>query len=37
MRQIAESRAFYQSGKQGLSFDDVFGKPITPPKKRRPA
>jgi prevent-host-death family protein len=37
MRQIAESRAFYQSGKQGLSFDDVFGEPITPPKKRRPA
>jgi antitoxin YefM len=37
MRQIAESRAFYRSGKKGLSFDDVFGKPIGRPKKRRPA
>ena len=37
MQQIAESRAFYRSGKNGLSFDDVFGEPITPPKKRRTA
>ena len=37
MQQIAESRAFYRSGKTGLSFDDVFGEPIAPPKKRRTA
>jgi antitoxin YefM len=35
MRQIAESRAFYRSGKKGLSLDDVFGEPIAPLKKRR--
>jgi prevent-host-death family protein len=35
MQQIAESRAFYRSGKKGLSFDDVFGEPIAPLKKRR--
>ncbi len=37
MQQIAESRNFYRSGKTGLSFDDVFGEPIAPPKKRRTA
>jgi prevent-host-death family protein len=37
MQQIAESRAFYRSGRKGRSFDDVFGEPITPPKKRRTA
>ena len=36
MQQLAESRAFYRSGRKGLSFDDVFGEPITLPKKRRP-
>ena len=36
MQQIAESRAFYRSGKKGLSFDDVFDEPITSPKNRRP-
>ncbi len=37
MHQIAESRAFYRTGKKGLSFEDVFGEPIAPAKKRRTA
>lgn len=37
MQQIAESRAFYKDGKRGLSFEDVFGEPVTPVKKRRSA
>jgi len=37
MGQIAESRAFYKTRKKGLSFEDVFGEPVTPPKKRRSA
>ncbi|MBI1966058.1 MAG: type II toxin-antitoxin system Phd/YefM family antitoxin [Betaproteobacteria bacterium] len=28
MRQIGESRAFYASGRKGLSFEDVFGEPL---------
>lgn len=35
MDQIAESKAFYRAGKKGLSFEDVFGEPVTPAKKRR--
>lgn len=35
--QIAKSRAFRRSGKKGLSFEDVFGEPMTPVKKRRTA
>ena len=37
MGQIAESRAFYKSAKKGLSFEDVFGEPVAPVKKRRSA
>ena len=37
MSQIAESRAFYQTKHKGLSFEDVFGEPLTPVKKRRTA
>ncbi|MEC4889174.1 MAG: type II toxin-antitoxin system prevent-host-death family antitoxin [Nitrospira sp.] len=37
MHQIAESQAFYRTGKKGLSFEDVFGEPIAPAKKRRTA
>ncbi len=37
LQQIAESRAFYRTRKKGLSFEDVFGEPITPVKKRRTA
>jgi prevent-host-death family protein len=35
MTQIAESKAFYRSRKTGLSFEDVFGEPLSPIKKRR--
>ncbi len=37
MQQIAQSRAFYRSGKKGLAFEDVFGEPMRPVKKRRTA
>ncbi len=37
MQQIAESRAFYKTGKKGLSFEDVFGEPLIPMRKRRSA
>ena len=37
MKQISQSRAFYRSGRKGLSFEDVFGEPVTPAKKRRSA
>ena len=37
MNQIAESRAFYRTGKKGFSFEDIFGEPIAPVKKRRTA
>ena len=37
MSQIAESRAFYKTKHKGLSFEDVFGEPLTPVKKRRTA
>jgi prevent-host-death family protein len=37
MKQISESRAFYRADKKGLSFEDVFGEPVTPVKKRRTA
>jgi len=35
MRQIRKSQAFYETGKKGLSFDEVFDEPLVPPKKRR--
>jgi len=35
MRQIEESRAFYASGRKGLSFEDVFGEPLHPVRKGR--
>lgn len=34
MSQIAENRAFYKTKRTGLSFEDVFGEPLTPVKKR---
>ena len=37
MSQIAESRAYYKTKRTGLSFEDVFGEPLTPLKKRRTA
>jgi antitoxin YefM len=35
--QIAESRVFYRRKRKGLSFEDVFGEPLAPMKKRRTA
>jgi prevent-host-death family protein len=35
MRQIRESEQFYAKGGQGLSFEDVFGEPLHPVKKRK--
>jgi antitoxin YefM len=35
MRQIRKSRAFYRAGKRGLSFEDLFGEPLLPPKPRQ--
>jgi len=35
MRQVQESRAFYASGKTGLSFEDVFGEPLRPVRRHR--
>ena len=35
MKQISRSRAFYRSGRKGLTFEDVFGESVTPAKKRR--
>jgi prevent-host-death family protein len=35
MRQIEQSRAFYAAGRRGLTFEDVFGEPLLPPRKRR--
>lgn len=37
MSQIAESRAFYKTKRTELSFEDLFGEPLTPVKKRRSA
>jgi prevent-host-death family protein len=35
MRQITRSRAFFARGGKGLSFEEVFGEPLRPPKKRK--
>jgi prevent-host-death family protein len=37
MKQISRSRAFYRPGRKGLTFEDVFGEPVTPARKRRSA
>lgn len=34
MEQIRRSRTFYQKGRKGLSFEEVFGEPVVPAKKR---
>jgi prevent-host-death family protein len=34
MKQIRRSRLFYARSAKGLSFEDVFGEPPVPPKKR---
>lgn len=35
MRQIQQSREFYATPKKGVSFEDIFGEPLMPPKKPR--
>lgn len=35
MRQFRKSVQFYASGRKGLSFEDVFGEPLTPARPRR--
>ncbi len=37
MKQISQSQKFYRAGKKGFSFEDVFGEPIHPVKRRRTA
>lgn len=37
MSQVAESLAFYKAKRTGLSFEVVFGEPLTPVKKCRTA
>lgn len=37
MKQIGRSQTFYKTGKKGLFFENVFGEPFTPVKKRRTA
>jgi len=34
MRQIRASRRYFANGRRGLSFEDVFGKPIATGKRR---
>ncbi len=34
MAQIQKSRAHYAAGRRGLAFEDVFGEPLSPPRKR---
>jgi len=35
MRQIRQSRRYFASGGKGLSFEEVFGGPLRPVRKRR--
>jgi antitoxin YefM len=35
MRQIRGSEAYFASGKKGLTFEDVFGEPLIPAKRKR--
>jgi len=35
MRQIRESEAHFRSGKKSLTFEEVFGEPLVPRRKRR--
>ncbi len=37
LQQITQSRAFYRAGKKGLGFEDVFGEPLAPSRRRRRA
>lgn len=35
MKQIRESEAYFATGKKGLSFEEVFGQPLAPRRRRR--
>ena len=35
MKQIGQSETFYRNGKKGLTFEEVFGEPLTSARKRR--
>ncbi|MBX3025080.1 type II toxin-antitoxin system Phd/YefM family antitoxin [bacterium] len=35
MAQIRKSRRFYEAGKRGLSFEEVFDEPLRPPRGKR--
>ena len=35
MQQVRRSQRFYASGRKGLSFEEVFGEPLQPPRKPR--
>jgi len=37
MKQIRQSEVFYGSGKKGLSYEEVFGAPLTSSRKSRRA
>lgn len=37
MKQVSRSKSFYRSSKKGLTFEDVFGEPVVPIRKRRTA
>jgi prevent-host-death family protein len=34
MQQIRSSQRFYAAGQRGVSFEDVFGEPLAPPRRR---
>jgi antitoxin YefM len=35
MEQILRSRKFYSKGRRGVSFAELFGEPLNPPKSRK--
>lgn len=35
MRQIGESEAYFAAGGKGLSFEEVFGEPLSPTKAKK--
>ena len=35
VREIRRSEKFYAAGKKGLTFENVFGEPLVPVRKRR--
>ena len=35
MKQIGQSHTFYRRGRKGLTFEQVFGEPLTRTRKRR--